>query len=116
MSGLGSRLELRRAAISYQRRRFPPDVIRHTVCLYFRFPPSFVDVEELYAQRGIEVSYETIRCWTLKFGPPIARNLRRRQPCPTGRWRIDEMVIKICGRKRCLWRAVDDEGVVLDVL
>ena len=83
--------------ISYQRHRFPPEVIRYAVWLYFRFTLSLHDVEELLAERGIEVSYETIRCWTLKFGPMIARNLRRRQPRPTGRWHIDEMVIKIGG-------------------
>ncbi len=71
--------------ISYQRHRFPPEVIRHAVWLHFRFTLSLRDVEELLAERGIEVSYETIRCWTLKFGPLIARNLRRRQPRPTGR-------------------------------
>ena len=66
--------------ISYKRHRFPADVIRHAVWLYFRFTLSFRDVEELLAQRGIEVSYETIRCWTIKFGAPIARNLKRRRP------------------------------------
>ena len=84
--------------------------------LYFRFTLSLRDVEELLAERGIEVSNETIRCWTLKFGPLIAKNLRRRQPRPTGRWHIDEMVVKIGGEKRWLWRAVDDEGVELDML
>ena len=103
-------------SVSYKRRRYPPEVISYAVWLYFRFTPSLRDVEELLAQRGIEVSYETIRCWTLKFGPLIAKNLRRRQAPPTGRWRIDEMVIKIGCRKRWLWRAVDDEGVVLDML
>ena len=102
--------------INYQRHRFPAEVISYAVWLYFRFTLSLRDVEELLAQRGIEVSYETIRCWTLKFGPLIAKNLRRRQPRPTGRWHIDEMVIKIGGQKRWLWRAVDDEGVVLDML
>ncbi len=102
--------------INFQRHRFPAEVIRYGVWLYFRFTLSFRDVEELLAQRGIEVSYETIRCWTLKFGPMIARNLRRRQARPTGRWHVDEMVVKIGGKKRWLWRAVDDEGVVLDML
>ncbi len=101
---------------SYKRHRFPAEVIRYAVWLYFRFTLSLRDVEELLAERGIEVSYETIRCWTLKFGPQIARNLRRRQARPTGRWHVDEMVIKIAGKKRWLWRAVDDEGVVLDML
>jgi putative transposase len=102
--------------ISYKRHRFPPDVIRHAVWLYFRFTLSFRDVEELLAQRGIEVSYETIRCWTLKFGPRIAANLRRRRSPPSGRWHLDEMVVRIRGRRMFLWRAVDDEGEVLDML
>jgi len=102
--------------ISYKRHRFPADVIRQAVWLYFRFTLSFRDVEELLAQRGIEVSYETIRCWTLKFGGMFARNLRRSRPGPTARWHLDEMVVKIRGRRMLLWRAVDDEGEVLDVL
>ena len=64
-------------AISFKRYRFPPSIISHAVWLYFRFTLSFRDVEELLAQRGIDVSYETIRCWTLKFGPKISRNLKR---------------------------------------
>ena len=102
--------------ISYKRHRFPADVIRHAVWLYFRFTLSFRDVEELLAQRGIEVSYETIRCWTLKFGGLFAHNLRRSRPKPTGRWHLDEMVAKIGGKRMFLWRAVDDEGEVLDML
>jgi transposase-like protein len=102
--------------ISFKRHQFPPEVIRHAVWLYFRFTLSLRDVEELLAQRGIEVSYETIRCWTIKFGPLIAANLRRRRSPPTGRWHLDEMVVKIGGRRMWLWRAVDDEGEVLDVL
>ena len=82
----------------------------------FRFTLSFCDVEEFLAQRGIEVSREMIRCWALKFGPLIAANLRRRRGPPTGRWHLDEMVVKIRGRRMFLWRAVDDEGEVLDVL
>jgi len=101
--------------ISYKRHRFPTDVIRQ-VWLYFRFTLSLRDVEELLAQRGIEVSYETIRCWTLKFGRLYAHNLRRSRPFPTGRWHLDEMVVKIRGQRMYLWRAVDDEGEVLDVL
>ena len=90
--------------ISYKRHRFPAEVIHYAVWLYCRFGLSFRDVEELLAQRGIEVSYETIRCWTLKFGRLFVRNLRRLQPRPTGRWHLDEMMIKIGGRKRWLWR------------
>lgn len=102
--------------VSYKRHRFPADVIRHAVWLYFRFTLSLRDVEELLAQRGVEVSYETIRCWTLKFGRLFAHNLRRHRPTPTGRWHLDEMVVKIGGRRMFLWRAVDDEGEVLDML
>ena len=102
--------------ISYKRHRFPADVIRQAVWLYYRFTLSYRDVEELLAQRGIEVSYETIRCWTLKFGPQIAANLRRRRCSPTGRWHLDEMYVRIGGQKMWLWRAVDDEGEILDVL
>ena len=102
--------------ISYKRHRFPPAVIRHAVWLYFRFTLSLRDVEELMAQRGVEVSYETIRCWTLKFGRQFARNLRRTRSKPTGRWHLDEMVVKIGGKRMFLWRAVDDEGEVLDML
>ena len=99
--------------VSFKRHRFPAEVIRYAVWLYFRFTLSIRDVEELLAERGIEVSREAIRMWAIKFGPQFARNLRRRQP---RRWHIDEMVIKIGGEKRWLWRAVDDEGVVLDML
>uniref|UniRef100_UPI003CF5DDA6 IS6 family transposase n=1 Tax=Brevundimonas sp. DC300-4 TaxID=2804594 RepID=UPI003CF5DDA6 len=74
------------------------------------------DVEELLAQRGIDVSYETIRCWTIKFGPLIARRLKRRRPAPSPRWHLEEMVCSIGGRRMYLWRAVDDEGEVLDLL
>ncbi|MDO8911207.1 MAG: IS6 family transposase [Phenylobacterium sp.] len=104
------------APISFKRHRFPPDVIRYAVWLYFRFTLSIRDVEELLAQRGIEVSREAVRCWVNKFGPLMAANLRRRRGPPTGRWHLDEMVVKIAGRRMYLWRAVDDEGEVLDVL
>ena len=103
-------------AVSYERHRFPPEVIRHAVWLYFRFTLSLRDVEELLAERGIEVSYETVRRWTRKFGQVYAANLRLRRPTPTGRWHLDEMVVKIGGKRMWLWRAVDDEGEVLDVL
>jgi putative transposase len=102
--------------ISFKRHRFPPDVIRQAVWLYFRFTLSIRDVEELLAQRGIEVSREAVRCWVIKFGPLIASNLRRRRASPTGRWHLDEMVVKIGGKRMYLWRAVDNEGEVLDVL
>jgi transposase-like protein len=102
--------------VSFKRHRFPPDVIRLAVWLYFRFTLSFRDVEQMLAQRGIEASYETVRCWTLKFGRAFAQNLRRCRPRPTGRWHLDEMVVKIRGQRMWLWRAVDDEGEVLDML
>lgn len=102
--------------LSFKRHRFPPDVIRYAVWLYFRFTLSVRDVEELLAQRGIEASREAIRCWVIKFGPLIAANLRRRRGPPTGRWHLDEMVVRIAGVRMYLWRAVDDEGEVLDVL
>ncbi len=104
------------ASISFKRHRFPADVIRQAVWLYFRFTLSFRDVEELLAQRGIEVSYETVRCWSIKFGPQIARNLRRREGPASPRWHLDEMVCTVGGKRMYLWRAVDDEGVVLDLV
>lgn len=102
--------------MSFKRHRFSPDVIRYAVWPYFRFTLSIRDVEELLAQRGIEVSREAVRCWVNKFGPLIASNLRRRRSPPTGRWHLDEMVVRIGGKRMYLWRAVDDEGEVLDVL
>lgn len=102
--------------ITFKRHRFPGDVIRHAVWLYFRFSLSLRDVEEMLAARGIEVSYETIRCWTIKFGPLIARRLKKRRPVPSPRWHLDEMVCRIGGMRMYLWRAVDDEGEVLDVV
>lgn len=102
--------------ISFKRHRFPADAIRHAVWLYFRFSLSFRDVEELMAQRGIDVTYETIRCWTIKFGPLVARRLKKRRRPPPGRWHLDEMVCRIGGQRMYLWRAVDDEGEVLDVV
>ncbi len=103
-------------AVSYSRHRFPADVIRRAVWLYFRFTLSFRDVEDLIAERGIDVSYETVRFWTRKFGRLFGRNLRKARPWPTGRWHLDEMVVRIAGQRMYLWRAVDDEGEVLDML
>ena len=102
--------------ISFKRHRFPSAVILQAVRLYFRFTLSVRDVEELMAERGVEVSREAVRCWVIKFGPLIAASLRRRRDRPTGRWHLDEAVVKIGGRRMYLWRAVDDEGEVLDVL
>ena len=102
--------------ISFKRHRFQPSVIIHAVWLYARFTLSFCGVEEMLAERGIDVSNETVRRWFLKFGRLIASNLRRSRPQASPRWHLDEVVIKIRGRKHWLWRAVDDEGEVLDFL
>ena len=94
----------------YRRHRFPPPVIQHAIWLYLRFTLSYRDVEDLLAERGLDVSYETVRRWVLKFGPTIARRLRQRRPRPRARWHLDEMVVRIAGKHMYLWRAVDDEG------
>jgi putative transposase len=100
----------------YAGHRFPPELISYTVWLYFRFPLSLRMVEEMLAFRGIEVSHETIRQWALKFGQEFANIIRRRLPRPGDKWHMDEVVIKIAGKTHYLWRAVDQHGVVLDVL
>lgn len=102
--------------ISFKRHRFPPEVIRHTIWLYARFTLSFRDVEDLLAARGLDISYETARRWFLKFGGPIARSLCRQRPTPSDYWHLDEMVIVIRKKRYWLWRAVDNEGEVLDFL
>jgi transposase-like protein len=104
------------ATISYARHRFPAVVIQHAVWLYFRFTLSYRDVEDLLAERGLDVSYETVRRWVLKFGPLFARELRRRRQRPTSQWHLDEMAVVIGGKPFWLWRAVDSEGEVLDLL
>ena len=105
---------MRNQDIRYKRHRFPPQIIAHVVWLYARFNLSLREVEELMLERGIDVSYETIRRWTVKFGPLIARTLRRRQPRPGDVWHLDEVVVKIAGRSFWLWRAVDQHGAVLE--
>src|ERR1700749_1211181 len=102
--------------LSYRRHRFPPVVIQHAVWLYLRFTLSYRDVEDLLVERGLDVSYETVRSWVLKFGPVIARRLRRRRPRPGDRWHLDEMVVRIAGKRMYLWRAVDHAGEVLHML
>jgi transposase-like protein len=104
------------AEISYRRHRFHPAVIQHAVWLYLRFTLSYRDFEELLAERGLDISYETVRYWVLKFAPVIARRLRRCHPRPSNRWHLDEMVVRTAGRQMCLWRAVDHEGEVLGML
>ena len=103
------------APLSYRRHRFPPEIIQHAIWLYLRFTLSYRDVEELLAERGLDISYETVRRWVLKFGPAIARRLRQRRPQPSNRWHLDEMVVRIAGERMYLWRAVDHEGEVLDM-
>ena len=102
--------------ISYAGYRFPPEVIDQAIWLYLRFTLSFRDVEDLLAERGIAVSYETVRRWVNHFGPMIAAQLRKRRPKPHATWHLDEVYLKIDGRMAYLWRAVDAEGEVLDVL
>ncbi|MDB5394831.1 MAG: family transposase [Rhodospirillales bacterium] len=103
-------------SISYAGHRFPLDLIRHAVWLYLCSTLSCWDVEDLLAERGIDVSYETVRRWVLKFGPTICRHLREQRPRPTAQRHLDEMVVSIAGRRMYLWRAVDSEGEVLDLL
>ncbi|MCP3658112.1 MAG: IS6 family transposase, partial [Herbaspirillum sp.] len=102
--------------ISYSRHRFPGSIIQHAVWLYFRFPLSYRDVEDMLAERGIDVSYESVRRWSLKFGLGYARTLRRLRPRPDCRWHLDEVFTLINGKRMYLWRAVDSEGEVLDIL
>ncbi|MBX5198540.1 IS6 family transposase [Rhizobium sp. NZLR1] len=102
------------STISYKNHRFPPQIIGRAVWLYFRFPLSLQLVEEMLLERGIVVSYETIRRWGRKFGPAYAKQLRRKKPSQKDIWHLDEVVISIGGRKHWLWRAVNQDGYVLD--
>ena len=101
---------------SYSGYRFPPEIIHQAIWLYLRFTLSLRDVEDLLAERGVAVSYETVRRWVNHFGPMIATDLRKRRPKPHTTWHLDEVYLKIAGRMVYLWRAVDAEGEVLDVL
>src|SRR3954463_10700244 len=96
--------------------RFPGEVISHAVWLYFRFPLSLRMVEEMLAARGIDVSHETVRQWARKFGQGFANQIRRKLPDPGDKWHLDEVCLMIGGTKHWLWRAVDQDGGVLDVL
>src|ERR687891_1188682 len=100
----------------YARHRFPAEVISHAVWLYFRFPLSLRMVEEMLAARGVLVSHETVRQWGLKFGQGFANQIRRRLPASGDKWHLDEVAISIAGKKHWLWRAVDQHGLVLDIL
>ena len=107
---------MRSQSASYHGYRFPPDIISHAVWLYHRFCLSFRDVEDLLAQRGVTVTYETIRQWCQRFGPVYARRLRRRRGRMGDTWHLDEVFVTIQGRRQYLWRAVDEDGDVLDIL
>ena len=96
--------------ITYAGYRFPPEVIDHAIWLYLRFTLSFRDVEDLLTERGIAVSYETVRRWVNHFGPMIATHLRKRRPKPHATWHLDEVYLRIGGRMAYLWRAVDAKG------
>jgi putative transposase len=100
----------------YRGFRYPRDIISHVVWPYFRFSLSFRDIEDLMASRGVIVTYETIRQWTLRFGQQYAAELRRRQPQRGDKWHLDEVVLTIKGKHHYLWRAVDQDGHTLDVL
>ena len=100
----------------YRNYRYPIAVISHAIWLYNRFSLSYRDVSDLLFQRGIEVSYQTVKDWNDKFGDMFAIEIRQRRAKPSRRWHVDEMHVKICGQRCYLWRAVDDNGIVLDVL
>ena len=103
-------------APSYRGYRFPSEIISHAVWLYYRFALSFRDVEDLLAQRSITVTYETIRQWCLTFGAAYARTLRHRRGRQGDTWHLDELFVTLNGRRQYLWRAVDQDGDVLDIL
>jgi transposase-like protein len=104
------------AQVSYRSHRFPAEIIQHAIWLYLRFTLSYRDVEQLLAERGLDVSYEPVRRWVLKFGPLIARKPRQGRPRPSARWHLGEMVVRIAGKRMYLSRAVDHEGEVPDML
>jgi len=100
----------------FKRFRFPPAIIQYAVWLYYAFPLSFRDIELLLAQRQIVVSHETIRRWCYRFGPHFAKKVRQKRRKPTDKWHLDELFVTINRRRYYLWRAVDSEGMVLDIL
>ena len=103
------------AALSYKRHRFPPAIIGHAVGLYFHFALSYRDVEELLAERGVIVTYETVRRWCRKFGQAYANDLRLRRARPGDKWHLDEAFISINGVQHYLWHPVDQDEHVLDI-
>ena len=100
----------------YRGFRFPAEIIAHAVWLYHGFSLSLRDVETILAERGIVVSYESIRAWSLRFGRAFANALKRRRPRPGDKWHLDEVLLRIGGKQHYLWRAVDQHGTVLDIL
>jgi putative transposase len=100
----------------YKNHRFPAEIISHAIWLYFRFCLSYRDVEELLFVRGVIVSYEAIRKWCRKFGQQYANQLRRRRSRPGDKWHLDEVFLTINGERYYLWRAVDQDGNILDIL
>ena len=100
----------------YKRHRFPAEIISHCVWLYFRFCLSYRDVEALMAARGVILTYEAVRYWCQKFGQQYANQLRRRRPRPGDKWHLDEVFLAIQGQRHYLWRAVDQDGHILDIL
>ena len=100
----------------YHGHRFPVEIISYAIWVYHRFSMSFRDVEDLLAERGIDVSYETIRRWCEKFGPDYVRKLKRRQGQLGDTWYLDEVFVRINGQQQYLWRAVDQDGDVIDIL
>ena len=100
----------------YKRHRFPVEIINHCVWLYYRFCLSYRDVEELMAQRGISLTYEAVRYWCRKFGQAYTNAVRQRRPRPGDKWHLDEVFLTIHGKQHYLWRAVDQDGYVLDIL
>jgi hypothetical protein len=104
------------SASLYYRHRFPAEIISHCVWLYFRFSLSLRDVEEMMFIRGVSLTHESVRDWCLKFGQTYANRLRRRSPRAGDQWHLDEVFLKINGRVHYLWRAVDQDVDVLDIL
>ena len=116
MAGADETVGMKSPPDPHYRHRFPAEIISHAVWLYHVFSLSLRDVELLLAERGIVVSYETVRRWCKKFGGHFAGCLRRRRPRPGDKWHLDEVFIRILGVQHYLWRAVDQDGVILDIL
>jgi putative transposase len=114
--GLGQNSRMRKPPSPHYRHCFLAELISHAIWLYHIFSLSIRDVELLLAERGWIVSYESVRQWCLKFGASFADKMRRRRPKPGGKWHLDEVFIRIGGLLHFLWRAVDQDGVVLDIL